>query len=179
MASITFRATLIDRGRGTGAKRIMNAHPERGEFIRRLTGWERVEPGTLTLSPLGEESNDLRPRGTLLWGRVGRAGQAKKVCRAPLPAWRRALRRAPRCRSRVATRVGGSGHHLDSFGWPHAPLMTFMSLRFLIYSRAFSREPSISVRPFSSLWSSVNSTRGVALLVPRGKYIRSCPACRG
>jgi hypothetical protein len=73
MASITFRATLIDRGRGTGAKRIMNAHPERGEFIRRLTGWERVEPGTLTLdhaiplplpaikdlSPLGEESNDL------------------------------------------------------------------------------------------------------------------------
>jgi hypothetical protein len=47
--------------------------PKRGEFIRRLTGWEQVEPGTLTLdhavplplpalrdvSPLGEESDDL------------------------------------------------------------------------------------------------------------------------
>jgi hypothetical protein len=71
--SVIFKGTLIDRGKGTGAKRIMSAHPERGEFIRRLTGWERVEPGTLTLndavplplpalgnvSPLGEESNDL------------------------------------------------------------------------------------------------------------------------
>src|SRR5258707_9683669 len=73
--SVVFKGTLIDRGKGTGAKRIMNAHPERGEYIRRLTGWERVEPGTLTLdhatplplsalrnlSPLGEE-----PEGLLL-----------------------------------------------------------------------------------------------------------------
>jgi hypothetical protein len=71
--SIAFKGALIDRGKGTGAKRIMNAHPERGEFIRRLTAWEQVEPGTLTLdhavplplpalrdvSPLGEEPDDL------------------------------------------------------------------------------------------------------------------------
>jgi hypothetical protein len=71
--SIKFKATLIDRGKGTGAKRIMVSHPERREFIRRLTGWERVEPGTLTLdhadplplqalrdvTPLGEEPDDL------------------------------------------------------------------------------------------------------------------------
>jgi hypothetical protein len=50
--SVAFRATLIDRGGGTGAKRIMITHPERGEFIRRLTGWEFVEPGTLTLSTM-------------------------------------------------------------------------------------------------------------------------------
>ena len=70
---VAFKGTLIDRGSGTGAKRIMDAHPERGEFIRRLTGWEQVEPGTLTLdhavplplpalrdvSPLGEEPDDL------------------------------------------------------------------------------------------------------------------------
>jgi hypothetical protein len=70
---VAFKGTLIDRGRGTGAKRIMDAHPKRGEFIRRLTGWEQVEPGTLTLdhavplplpalrdvSPLGEEPDDL------------------------------------------------------------------------------------------------------------------------
>jgi hypothetical protein len=71
--SLVLKGTLIDRGKGTGAKRIMNAHPERGEFIRRFTGWERVEPGTLTLDhavplplpavsdffPLGEEPGDL------------------------------------------------------------------------------------------------------------------------
>lgn len=70
---VAFKGTLIDRGRGTGAKRIMDAHPKRGEFIRRLTGWEQVEAGTLTLdhavplplpalrdvSPLGEEPDDL------------------------------------------------------------------------------------------------------------------------
>ncbi len=70
---VAFKGTLIDRGRGTGAKRIMDAHPKRGEFIQRLTGWEQVEPGTLTLdhavplplpalrdvSPLGEEPDDL------------------------------------------------------------------------------------------------------------------------
>lgn len=72
-SSVQFKATLIDRGRGTGAKRIMEAHPERAEFIRRLTGWERVEAGTLTLdhavplplpalsgaSPLGVEPDGL------------------------------------------------------------------------------------------------------------------------
>jgi hypothetical protein len=66
---IEFKAILIDRGKGTGAKRIMESHPERAEFIRQRTGWERVEAGTLTLdhavplplqtlsdmSPLGEE----------------------------------------------------------------------------------------------------------------------------
>jgi hypothetical protein len=72
-AVVIFKGTLIDRGRGRGAKRIMEAHPERGEFIRLLTGWQRVEPGTLTIdnavpfplpalkdvSPLGEEPNQL------------------------------------------------------------------------------------------------------------------------
>src|SRR6478672_9930737 len=71
--SVQFEATLIDRGRGTGAKRIMEAHRERAEFIRRLTSWKRVEAGTLTLdhavplplpalsgvSPLGVEPDGL------------------------------------------------------------------------------------------------------------------------
>lgn len=29
--------------------RVMEQHPERGEFIKSFAGWERVEPGTLTL----------------------------------------------------------------------------------------------------------------------------------
>jgi hypothetical protein len=51
----------------------MDAHPERTEFIRRLTGWQRVEAGTVTLdhavplplpalsgvSPLGVEPDGL------------------------------------------------------------------------------------------------------------------------
>lgn len=44
-----FKAVLIDRGQGTGAKRVMEEHPERGEFIKGFTGWNRVQAGTLTL----------------------------------------------------------------------------------------------------------------------------------
>ena len=47
---VTFEAVLITRGGGTGAKRIMEAHPEIGEFIKTFTGWNRVEAGTLTLN---------------------------------------------------------------------------------------------------------------------------------
>jgi|SRR6185437_6914789 len=75
---VVCKGTLIDRGRGTGAKRIMDEHPERGEFIRRLTEWKQVESGTLTLDhvsplpllvlrdvpPLGEEPNDLLVNST-------------------------------------------------------------------------------------------------------------------
>ncbi len=47
---VEFEATLITRGGGTGAKRVMEQNPERSEFIKSVTGWERVEPGTLTVS---------------------------------------------------------------------------------------------------------------------------------
>jgi len=46
---VTFVGTLITRGGGTGAKRVMLANPERAEFIKSFTGWSRVEPGTLTV----------------------------------------------------------------------------------------------------------------------------------
>lgn len=71
----SFNATLIDRGKGTGAKRFMEENPEIGEFIRSLTGWVKVIPGSLTLdhakplpgialrnvSPLGEQPEGLLP----------------------------------------------------------------------------------------------------------------------
>lgn len=47
--TVEFEATLITRGGGIGAKRIMEQHLERGNFINSFTRWERVEPGTLTL----------------------------------------------------------------------------------------------------------------------------------
>lgn len=46
---VEFEATLITRGGGTGAKRLMEQNPERGDYIRSVTGWRHVEPGTLTL----------------------------------------------------------------------------------------------------------------------------------
>ena len=45
---VVFGSTLIDRGRGSGARRFMLEHPEVGEFIRVFTGWSHVEPGSLT-----------------------------------------------------------------------------------------------------------------------------------
>ena len=47
--TVTFEATLITRGGGTGAKRVMEENPERVGFIRAITGWDKVEPGTLTM----------------------------------------------------------------------------------------------------------------------------------
>ena len=47
--AVEFEATLRTRGGGTGARRVMLENPERGEFIKSFTGWNYVEPGTLTL----------------------------------------------------------------------------------------------------------------------------------
>jgi len=71
--AIEFEATLITRGGGTGARRVMLENPERAEFIKSFTGWDHVEAGTLTLDdanplplpaltevvPLDTEPNDL------------------------------------------------------------------------------------------------------------------------
>ena len=46
---VTFEAILITRGGGTGAKRVMLENPEISEFIKGFTGWNRVEPGSLTM----------------------------------------------------------------------------------------------------------------------------------
>ena len=46
---VHFRAILITRGGGAGAKRFMEEHPEREAFILTFAPWQRVESGSLTL----------------------------------------------------------------------------------------------------------------------------------
>ena len=47
--AVIFAGTLRTHGGGTGAKRVMDENPERATFIKDITGWDRVEHGTLTL----------------------------------------------------------------------------------------------------------------------------------
>ncbi len=47
--AVIFAGTLRTHGGGTDAKRIMDENPERATFIKYITGWDRVEHGTLTL----------------------------------------------------------------------------------------------------------------------------------
>ena len=52
---VTFQGTLIDRSKGKlglpapSSKELMENVPAWPEFIRSITRWDRVEPGTLTL----------------------------------------------------------------------------------------------------------------------------------
>ncbi len=73
--AVIFAGTLATRGGRAGTKRVMDENPERVAFIKSITGWDRVEHGTLTLddvaplsvsaldsiSCLGTEPADLMP----------------------------------------------------------------------------------------------------------------------
>ena len=47
--AVVFAGTLTSRGGEAGARRSLDENPEWQAFIRKISGWDRVEPGTLTL----------------------------------------------------------------------------------------------------------------------------------
>ena len=73
-AAIQFEGVVIDRSRGgrglpaPSSKELMERVPAWPEFICRITGWDRVEPGTLTVdcvSPLpGPSLREIKALGT-------------------------------------------------------------------------------------------------------------------